>query len=376
MQIKVLHLTNAVYGIGGVESLLLSASDKYDQSRFLISYCNLFCKENGNGAFPSAIRERGLTYHHIPGRSWRDLPFIVGRLVQLLHREQIDILHTHMLQSNIIGCFAARLARVPVRVITRHYTGDAYLNKSKLIQSMDWHTTRSANRIIAVSKGVQDYLTQHSIPLSHTTVIYNGIDLSAFDIEKKVLTSIPWDSSWENGFLIGYVGNLHKYKGHEVLLKALAEALKIEPRLRLVCIGEGPQREELENLSVRLGIKDKVLFAGFHKCVPSLLCRIDLYVHPSLWEAFGMAILEAMAAGKAVIGSEVGGIPEVILDGETGILVPSNDTSALARAIIKLSSNKEIRTLMGEQGRKRAEEIFSIRETLIKYQDIYSQLIN
>src|SRR5687767_1240644 len=135
MPLRVLHLTSTRYGIGGVESLLLAAADKYDTGQFSVAYCNLFCDSDGDGRYPSALKERNLPFFHVPGRSWSALPGLLAHLTRLLRRERFDVLHMHMLQATLVGQVAARMARVPTTIITRHYTDDVYTAKGPLIRS-------------------------------------------------------------------------------------------------------------------------------------------------------------------------------------------------------------------------------------------------
>src|SRR5215216_2470193 len=206
MPLKILNLTSTRYGIGGVESLLLAAAGKYDADRFLIAYCNLFCDTNGDGEFPTALKRRHLNYFHVSGRRPKDLPALVANLVRLLRQERFDVLHMHMLQATLVGQVAARLARVPVRLVTRHYSEAGVQNKKgMLIKSLDTRLTRNATQVIAVSKAVREALVNdEGIPSDRVIVIHNGIDLAAFD-SASLEHPLPWDCSWGSRLLIGSI---------------------------------------------------------------------------------------------------------------------------------------------------------------------------
>lgn len=373
MPLKILNLTSTPRGIGGVESLLLSAADKYDPARFSIAYCNLFDDDAGNGIFPTALKERGATYFHIPGRQWRDLPTLVAGLVKLMRRERFDVIHSHMLHATIVGHIAARIARVPVRITSRQYTEEAFHNKGALFRALDRRLTRSATHVIAVSDAVRKtIIREDKIPPHIISVVYNSIDLHMLDAA-QIDQPVPWDKSWEDSFVLGCVGSLNVRKGHADLLRALAEVLVVQPNVRLVILGEGSQREPLMALARELGIARHVLLAGFRSDIPALVRRFDLYVHPSLNETFGIAIAEAMAARRAVIGSTVGGIPEVI-GNDAGLLVPPANPATLTAAILKLVANPGLAKQMGERGRQRVQELFTVETTVAKYQELYTRL--
>jgi len=374
MRLKILNLTSTRYGLGGVENLLLAAADKYDPARFSVAYCNLFCDHDGHGRFPSALRARRLPYFHIPGRRWSEIPAMITKLVRLLRREQFQVVHTHMLQATIVGQLAAQIAGVPMRLVTRHYTPDVYARKQPLMRWLDHHLARKATHVIAVSGAVRDGLVEQGrVPPERVSVIHNGIDLQAFDADRTD-PPLSWGTPGEPGVWLGCVGSLFHRKGHADLLRALVKVIEVQPQTRLMLVGEGPEQARLEALARELGIADHVLFAGFQSQIPALVRRFDYYVHPSLHEPFGIAILEAMAAGKAVIGTNTGGIPELVIHGETGLLVPPSDPVALAAAILHLVSNPATAQPMGARGRQRVERYFNIRVTVDKYQELYHRL--
>lgn len=374
MPLRVVHVTSTRYGIGGVERLLLDAARHWDPQQVRVSYCNLFCDANGAGVFPTALRSRGLDFTHVPGRRWLDLPGMVYRLARLFRQQRVDVVHTHMLHATIVGAVAAALARVPIRLITRHFTGEAYDGRRKAIRLLDQRATRSADHVVAVSGAVRRYLLSHTgVRAQRATIIYNGIDVRAFDASTRS-APIPWPSTWEGATLIVTVGSLTLRKGHRYLLEAMTEVNKHFSDARLVILGEGPERERLQTIAARLGIADHVSFVGFCSHVPAVLRRADLYVHPSVHEPFGMAVIEAMAAERAVVASAVGGIPEILPDEDVGLLVPPADSAALANAICTLLASPQCRKEMGARARQRVLKHFDIGTTVEAYQRLYFDL--
>lgn len=368
MKKRILHITSTRYGIGGVEKLLLDMADKYDFSEFEVEYCNLFDNKKGRGVFPTALRQRGLKYHDVKFYSWYQVPQMVFKVANLIKKEKFDIVHTHMLKATIVGQMAAKMAGTAKKVLTRHYTADLVTHNS-VIKSADRRLTRAADGIISISDAVRADMLNEGVSASKITIVYNGIDLKPFEnVEVK-----PIDSG---EFVIGTVGSLTARKGQRHLIKAMPAVLSKHSGARLVIIGEGPEKNSLETLITELGLKDKVTLMGFQKDVASALSKLDLYVHPSVSEPFGIAVLEAMAARKCVIATGVDGVLEIVSDGKNGILVPPKDPASLAAAICGLIEAPAKMAELVENARKKVEEDFSIEKTVSEYQIFYKDILS
>jgi glycosyltransferase involved in cell wall biosynthesis len=163
-------------------------------------------------------------------------------------------------------------------------------------------------------------------------------------------------------------------KGQEYLLKAMRDILRSFPAARLLIAGEGAERPRLQQLVETLGIGDAVMMPGFEPKIPAMLRRLDLCVHPAVDEAFGIVLLEAMAARKAVVATNVGGVGEIVADGETGLLVPPCDPDAIARAVCTLLGDPTRRERMGNAGRNRVEREFTVQRTVRSYERLYDEL--
>ena len=171
--------------------------------------------------------------------------------------------------------------------------------------------------------------------------------------------------------MIAFVANLNYRKGHEFLLHAIAELVAGYPDVHLLCLGEGDLRNKLEELTAELKLKENVSFLGYQPNVPGILQAVDLYVHASVLEPLGIAVLEAMAAGKCVVATAVGGVTEIIQNGKTGFLVPPKDASAIAAAIRHIRENQQLASEIAAAGRHRVETVFDIRLITQKYQNVY-----
>ena len=162
-KIKILHVTSTRYGIGGVEKLLLDMSDKYDFSRFDISYCNLFCDKNGEGIFPTTLRQNGLQYFGLKENRSGQIPQMIRSLSRLIKDEKFDIVHTHMLMGTIVGQLAARWAGRVRKILTRHYTS-ALVNHNFLVQKTDLWLTAKSDGVISISDAVKKDMIASGIP--------------------------------------------------------------------------------------------------------------------------------------------------------------------------------------------------------------------
>jgi glycosyltransferase involved in cell wall biosynthesis len=172
------------------------------------------------------------------------------------------------------------------------------------------------------------------------------------------------------------VGRLHRQKGYDYLIRALATVKREIPTVKLLIAGEGEEKNNLKNLVKSLDLSKEVILAGLCREVEKLFNFTKLFVLPSLWEGMPNAVLEAMAAAKPVVATRVGGVPELVIDGETGILVPPEDPESLARAIVKLLRHTAQANSMGNAGRERVQEHFSVTEMVTKTDRLYQELLN
>jgi glycosyltransferase involved in cell wall biosynthesis/protein-tyrosine-phosphatase len=302
-------------------------------------------------------------------------------LLRFLRNRQVDIVHTHRYKDTVLGAIAAKLVGVPHVIRTVHglrepmrgwdrakFSGYEALDKAAL-----WCF---ADRVIAVSSSMADTLRQSGYRRASVMHIHNGLDLekvkamrSRQDVRRELGVS-------SRAFLIGTVGRLSAVKGHSDLLRAARLILQRERGARFLIVGGGPLRDELIALAAELGVDHACLFTGPRSDVCDLVGAMDLFVLPSLDEGIPMALLEAMALGRPVVASHVGGVPEVIRPGETGLLVPPRDVRALASACLDLAANREWADMLGTRARRLVEAEFSQasngRDLLTAYRDVAS----
>jgi glycosyltransferase involved in cell wall biosynthesis len=295
-------------------------------------------------------------------------------LARLLRSRRIDILHSHLFYASLFASPLGRLCGVPVIIETPHVREHWRHGWLKGRFVVDRLVGRFVDRYIAVSEANARYLVeQKGLPARKITVIHNGCDIGRFDPRlapspglRERLGIGPADP------VLLVLGRLEPQKGHRVLLDALPEVLRRFPRTRLVCVGEGTLQGELESHARRLGVSGAVHFAGYQADVASWLALADLTVLPSFYEGLPLAAIESLAAGRAIVATDVDGTPEVVVDGQTGLLVPPGDATRLSHAVCRLLGDPDERLRLGQAGRARASARFDQAQQVRRTQDVYT----
>ncbi len=307
----------------------------------------------------------------------RDL-LALWRVFRLIRRERVVLVHTHTSKAGFVGRLAAWLARVPLIVHTPHghvfygYYGPALTG---VFVALERFAARLTDRIVVLTeRGVEEHLARGIGRREQFSVIPSGVDLDA--VRRNALSyeaergRLGVDA--ETRLIVG-LGRLVPVKGFQVLVKALPLILAVVPSTRLLLVGDGSLREDLLAAARALGVGDRLELAGAQFDPAPFLAAADLVVVPSLNEGMGRVLVEAMALGRPVVATRVGGIPAVVADGETGTLVPPDDPPALARAVSDLLGAPALRQRMGEAGRRRAEQ-FSLAVMESRLLDLYREL--
>ena len=304
-------------------------------------------------------------------------PLGMIRLAQFLRRKKVDILHTHLFEPSVIGLQAGVLARTPVRVVTRHYSDYHTRINKKWHVRLDQLCTRLSHAVIAVSRHTADHLIhEEGAPPEKVHSILNGIDFDRARISGAgAAERIRREFAAEQSHLLLIVARLHPEKGHTYLFKALSDIRsRVSKPVRLLVAGAGPFESAYRKEVSALGCDDVVSFLGFRKDSADLMTAADLVILPSLAEAFGLTLTEALYLGTPVVATRVGGIPEIVDDGVDGLLVPPADSKALADAIVDLLNNGDRRTLMAGAGREKVVTRFRFDDMVRAYEAIYLQL--
>ncbi|MDZ7359769.1 MAG: glycosyltransferase family 4 protein [candidate division KSB1 bacterium] len=299
-------------------------------------------------------------------------PVTIFQLARFMKRQRIEVVLTNMDKELRLGGMAAKIAGVPA-VIPRR--GIDYPLKNRWRYRFAYNVL--ATKTIANSQATKRALLREA-PWLHPEsieVIYNGIDVQPF----LHASARPWRSKWSlkaDEPLLGFVGQLDERKGIRVLLAAFARIKSEVPRARLVLVGHGPLREMIESEVKRQQWEDAVLLPGFLEDVPGVMQAIDVLLLPSLWEGFGIVLIEAMAAGKPAIGTDTSSMPEIIVDGQTGYLVPPGDSEALARRAMELLKNPALREQFGHAARRRVAAKFTLERMIDQLENLFQREVD
>lgn len=310
----------------------------------------------------------------------KDLKALV-HLIGVIHKERPLIVHTHTSKAGVLGRIAARVCRVPIIVHTPHghvfhdYYGRA---ATRLFIIAERFCARFTHRLVMLTQNeLKDHLELRIAPQEKFVVIHSGVDFSPFLEARPARGSlrtqlgIPPDA-----LVLGTVGRLVPIKGQAHLIAAMPSIVQKVPSAHLVLVGNGPLRQDLEDQASRLGIADRVHFAGLREDVASCLADFDLFVLPSLNEGMGRALVEAMAMRLPVIASDVSGIRDLVEDERTGLRVPAGDADALASACIRLLSDNELARRLAEEGYRTVVPAYSEEEMIARIEALYEALSN
>ena len=351
---------------GGAQQHLQSLVTRIDKSRYDVSVVAL----SGGGAVRRLQRA--------------DIPVIViddpddaiavGALAAHLAEVRADVVHAHMYRAETVATRAVlALAEIghrrPYLVSTIHSSRVRSSEDRALLRALTPHM----DRLIAVSRAIEHKLVDEERTTVPVSLIYNGVDLDRYDHQEACCT-LPDEYGMEPGSkIVGVVARLEPEKGHPTLLEAWPAVLRAVPDTYLLIVGEGSRRDALEAQARELQIAHRVVFTGRRDDVPAVTAALDVAVLPSYREAQGLSVLEAMALSRPVVASNVGGIPEMIEDGVTGLLVPPHDPQALSAAIIRLLRDHPYADTLGRAGHDLVHDRFCIELMVSAVESIYDE---
>ncbi len=354
-------------GVGGAERTVYELAHRLDKRRFDVQVAAL-----RGGAVCEWLTDVGIrtTVLGVRGK-WDGLK--LRKLTRLLRREQIDILHTHLFHADLAGRIAARTAKVPHLVHTIH-TAEARWRPWQFAFAR--LTSGACDRLIAVSPSARDHHARKSgLPLQEYVVIPNPLDAAAYAHDAKARGYLRklW-SVGEKDVLIAFVGRLAQEKGLETLLEAMRALAKRGKGPKLIIAGDGPKRPMVERFIAREPVGERIRLLGYVEDVRGPLSAADVFVAPSRWEGWSRAAAEAMACGLPVLAARVTGLCDLVVEGETGVMVEKDDAQGLADAIEGLVSDAMLRGRLGEAGRRRILEHFDIGASIAAHEQLYLEV--
>jgi len=300
-------------------------------------------------------------------------------LVKIFLREKPHIVHTHTSKAGILGRWAAFFSRVPVIIHTSHghvFWGYFGKLKTRIFILLEKISALVTDRLIMLTEQEKnDHLHFHIAPENKFSVVHSGINLDEFSntsvdpASMKRRLGVP-----EDNLIVGTVGRLTSIKGHRYLIEAARKILDVRPDIIFVFLGDGELLDELKNMATRSDIEENIMFLGWRSDVAEVMSTFDIFALPSLNEGMGRVLVEAMALGRPIVASNIGGIPDLVVDGENGYLVPVGDVESLAARIRKLLDDPEKREEMGECGKKIAID-YSANAMVQKIDRVYRKLV-
>ncbi|MBI3812628.1 MAG: glycosyltransferase [Nitrospirae bacterium] len=363
---KRLTILQVIYSfkMGGSERMASTIASGLDRSRFRPMVCGI----NGDGPLSDLLQKDDIPWFVLNRRDGKDWSMPM-QLYRILRDERVDAVQTHHLGQLLYTIGPARLLGIPV-IHTEHeyYT---FLQRSRNQWIARWVLPLVWKTVVVGDDVGRFFVDRVGIAPERLEVIHQGIVMARNDLVDltAIRTELGLDSS--GGPVIGHVARLTAAKDQETLLRAFARVHQSLPAARLVMVGDGELRDRLVGFAANLGLGESVRFVGFRSDVQRLLPAFDLFVLSSHEEGLPISLLEAMAAGRPVVATAVGCIPELVSNGERGLVVPPRAPENLADAILKLLSDESARARYGEAGKQHVESRFSLSEMINRYESLY-----
>lgn len=374
MKTKIIWMIDSL-GHGGAERLTLAILERFDRERFDLRVCAL--QERGGNPVAKDLQKAGIPVDLLNIPTLRH-PANLFKITGYLRRHKPQLIHAQLEFSIVLGSLAAKLLGIPC-VTTLHTLDNPQENRAYWRYRITLAALKYlCDRSIGVSESTrQHHLRDGNIPGEKIITLYNGIDLSAYKFptpeacleKRKELGLAP------NSIIAVTVAVLREPKGIQFMLQAMAQLRETNPNLQYLVVGDGEYGPALKEMARSLGLGNRVVFVGQRKDIPEILAVCDFFILPTLTEALPTVLMEAMAARKAMIASNVGGVPEMIQDGVNGRLLPPGDVPALVTACAQLADDSALRNAWGTAGQAICQEKFNIERQIVSLENLYASLI-
>jgi glycosyltransferase involved in cell wall biosynthesis len=356
--------------VGGAEVLAARLARRLDsQFRFVF-----FCLDH-RGALGDQLSADHYPVHVLGRRAGIDYR-CAFRLGRLLRAERVTILHAHQYTPFFYSLMARHVRRRPAILFTEHGRHFPDYRRRKRV-FINRFLLRRGDRVVAVGEAVrQALIANEGIAAERVQVIYNGVHLDPFLDRDQDRAAIRRELNVaDETLLVLQVARLDYLKDHATAVRAFAEVVRVRPDACLLLVGEGPEAAKIREGIARLNLQRQVRLLGLRKDVPRLLAAADLVLLTSISEGIPLTVIEAMAAERPVVATTVGGVVEMVVDGETGLLAPAGDAPALARNILRLAEDPALARSLAKRGRARAMERFSEQQMLAAYEKLYEEML-
>ena len=377
-QIRLLELRNTYKWGGGPDKTILLSAEQHDRSRVSVVVAYIRDVRDREFLITEMARSRGLLYYEILEKGKFD-PQVVKTIRDIVVKHDINLIHSHDYKSDLFAYLVRHwLWRRHIALISTAHAWVMLGLKGEIYRRLDLFLMRRFDHLIAVSKATKSEMLTAGVPESKISVIHNGIDTKAWSPEMIGTTLREELNISSSTPVVGYVGRIMPEKDLMSWLKAAALVTKKFPEARFVLVGEGRDDttlHELQTLVSTLEISEHVIFLGHRYNLLPVYSAFDIFLLSSLREGLPNSILEAMALGLPVVTTDVAGAKELVVDGETGFVVPQKDPEKLAKAVLAILANKKIRRRMSQAGRGRVESEFSFPLRLKRVEDLYDHVL-
>jgi len=371
-KIRLLHIASGDLWAGAEMQLYSLLESLRENKRFEISALLL-----NDGKLAANLRNSGIEPHIIPESEY-GFRRIVTAAASYAEKKKFDIVHSHRYKENILAAILKRRGLAKCLVQTVHGAGEPFtglaLLKSRIFSTLnDYYTRKYFDRIVTVSEDLRRRLSK-KFPSAKLLTFHNAIDPAKLAIRRSTQEIRTELGIRDDHILIGSAGRMVPVKGYDRFIMMAKIIRDKSPKTSFILAGEGPQREALMKMAAEQGLGGAIVFTGFRDDVYDIINSLDIFVISSLHEGIPMVLLEAMAFGKPVVATAVGGIGEVIEDGVSGMLVPTDDPSALAESCLRLIADSKLRQSLSQQSRLRIEREFSINTLRRRMVELYENL--
>lgn len=360
---RIVHLNSERGWRGGEAQLFLLAKDlrKRKHEQWIVGHSDGSLLEE---AHKNEFHTYGLNL------SFEFDPVSIWKLASILKKHKIEVLHMHTPRSVTIGGIASKIANVKVNIISRRVD---FSLRNNLLRKIKYQW--GVDRIIAISHAINRILISDGIRPEMIDVIQDGIDLNRFYSRNSRLAFRNEIGVSEKTPLMGMIAHFADHKGHRYLIEAVEILVRKIPDVHFVLVGEGELKDAIQLQTQKLGLEDKITFTGFRNDIPNILASLDLFVLSSHLEGLCTSLMDAMAMSLPIVATCAGGIPEVVEDGVTGLLVKEKNPEKLAAALTRMIQDESLRVQYGKAGRRRVENLFGAEIMVSKTEILYQEIL-
>ncbi|MFQ5850250.1 MAG: glycosyltransferase [Candidatus Binatia bacterium] len=370
-KINVMHLI-ASTDFGGAEKIILSLASSIDIERFNVSFCLFLDRRRDKNELLYMLERRAHKLNSVEIRRTLEARQF-KQFYKIIKSNQFDVLHSHGYRADLFGLIMGKMLGIPIVSTVHGWTSAT--RRLKVYEFCQRRWLKYFDVVIVVSGEGRRRLVEGGVRPERIVKVNNAIDIYKY-ADRGSGNGLREELGIGPGTrVIGAVGRLSVEKGLTYFLSAGAQVVEKDPRVKLALVGEGPQRKELEALAWALGIHGSVIFLGYRPDLDRIYPVLDVFVLPSMTEGIPMALLEAMAFSRPVIASNVGGVPEVVQDGVSGILVEPKNVDQLAQKMWDVLCHPDLGAELGRRARKCVESNFDSREWIKKVEEIYIRLV-